>query len=1141
MLTSLYRLLSISVLLLAAFVAGGERACAQATNFAYAPQSALAEGRWVKVKVRTTGVHAITDSELRAMGFDDPSRVTVHGFPAVVLSNYRLTSASPDDLPQVPTLRRGNRLLFYAVGDVDFNLYTTRSGGTVLYPVNLTRNYFARCSEYFLTDSRKPLAHTQVSFDGDVTFYHNSCRSVVHIEDEVQNTHQLGARFFGPDFGSQPAQSYSFAMPGYKPGGEVVVQGVLAVSSQIDGSFSFPVTLPSGSQAQIKIPRHPESDYHYYGTRFTTYDRPPLSPTGQYSVSLNAEPYQITYGGVDYLTLTYPRTTEFTAADQELMLFTALYADDGVEISLPAGSAQPMVWDVTEPAAPKLLHTWAPSEATVCVTPGAVANVGGGIKERRLAVFNPDGDLLRVESPQPVAPSNLHAMPTPRLLIVAASRWLPEAERLAEAHRRTQGIDVAVVVQEDIYNEFSSGVPHVMGLRRFVRMLHDRNPEKLRSVLLFGAATYDNRNILGLDEAEFRSTHIPIFQCEDISISGRKPKSYATDAIVGMLADTPEEFTLVDAEMTVNVSRIPVRRPQEATAVVNKIVAYLENPPVADRHARALLMSDKGDCNSHLSDSELIASTIAKTDSTVTITRAYNSLFPIVQGKAAELNRQITSTLSRGVSYWGYTGHATPTVLSGNEVWSTRLADATNYTTPPFTMLATCRPLYFDHPGRSFGEALLFKEHGGAICVVGGMREVYQQLNRTFNVAVATQFFSAAPDATLGDVFRLAHNASIPMPLGHTSEDIDNRFNTISYAMIGDPELPVSRPSLSARLTGVESLTALTPLTLTGEITDRDGNRATEFSGRVFLTLYDGRQTAKVINVNDSSDELSFLGEEVELESDQIYQAEATVANGVFTVEAFLPVPTRPAPTNRLTLFAVSADNRLVASGVLPSIAVKVPEEIADNTEATAPEITEMYLDDPTFRSGDLTSPQVTLHAAIAPNPCGIVGYSAQIGQSLSLVLDGSTRIASAPSALTTLPDGSSALHIALPTLRDGHHTLTLTVRNNASQLTSRTIAFTSVAAQSAVRLRLPRHPVAEAVEVAVEGAPAGAELCRLTVADGAGRAVFTTTTAGPLSTLELKAADGTPLPSGRYTVTAWLRAGNRYMATPAATLIVRR
>ena len=84
-----------------------------------------------------------------------------------------------------------------------------------------------------------------------------------------------------------------------------------------------------------------------------------------------------------------------------------------------------------------------------------------------LQVFNPDADLYEVECIGDVECPNLHGLPTPRMLIVAARDFIDEAERLAEAHRRVDNIDVAVVLQDDVFNEFSSGGASCHGDKAF--------------------------------------------------------------------------------------------------------------------------------------------------------------------------------------------------------------------------------------------------------------------------------------------------------------------------------------------------------------------------------------------------------------------------------------------------------------------------------------------------------------------------------------------------------------------------------------------------------------------------------------------------------------------------------------------------
>ena len=120
-----------------------------------------------------------------------------------------------------------------------------------------------------------------------------------------------------------------------------------------------------------------------------------------------------------------------------------------------------------------------------------------------LLAFNPDDELRHVEFAGEVSNQNLHGFETPQMLIVTSRLMRGEAERLARAHKQADGLDAGVVLIDDIYNEFSSGTPHIMAIRRFARMLADRCPGRLRSVLLFGAAHWDNRGLTMEDEAAF--------------------------------------------------------------------------------------------------------------------------------------------------------------------------------------------------------------------------------------------------------------------------------------------------------------------------------------------------------------------------------------------------------------------------------------------------------------------------------------------------------------------------------------------------------------------------------------------------------------------------------------------------------------
>lgn len=127
-----------------------------------------------------------------------------------------------------------------------------------------------------------------------------------------------------------------------------------------------------------------------------------------------------------------------------------------------------IIWDVTDPADIIQLE---------------LANADGGMlaspiqgAPRRLVAFNTSATHRQVEFIGEVANQSLHTLATPELLIVCSNACRECAEELAEIHRELQGIDVAVVPQEEIFNEFSSGAHHPGAVRRFAKMLYDRAP-----------------------------------------------------------------------------------------------------------------------------------------------------------------------------------------------------------------------------------------------------------------------------------------------------------------------------------------------------------------------------------------------------------------------------------------------------------------------------------------------------------------------------------------------------------------------------------------------------------------------------------------------------------------------------------------
>ena len=78
----------------------------------YAQNSALSSGRWMKIKVSSTGMHLVSNADLKAMGFSNPDAVNVYGTGGRMVREA-LAEDMPDDLPLLPSVRTPKGIVFF--------------------------------------------------------------------------------------------------------------------------------------------------------------------------------------------------------------------------------------------------------------------------------------------------------------------------------------------------------------------------------------------------------------------------------------------------------------------------------------------------------------------------------------------------------------------------------------------------------------------------------------------------------------------------------------------------------------------------------------------------------------------------------------------------------------------------------------------------------------------------------------------------------------------------------------------------------------------------------------------------------------------------------------------------------------------
>ena len=169
----------------------------------------------------------------------------------------------------------------------------------------------------------------------------------------------------------------------------------------------------------------------------------------------------------------------------------------------------------------------------------------------------------------PVPNSNVHGVGEVDYVIVTVPSLLPAADSLASLHA-SQGLRVAVVPQQDVFDAFSSGVADPTAIKMLMMMLTDRATQSQGSIsaprylLLMGDASYENRNVQGNG-----NTVVGHYSLESLQTT----TSYISDDYFALIAEgqgeRPEDL------LQLGVGRIPAVDLDAAMAVVGKVATYM--------------------------------------------------------------------------------------------------------------------------------------------------------------------------------------------------------------------------------------------------------------------------------------------------------------------------------------------------------------------------------------------------------------------------------------------------------------------------------------------------------------------------------------------------------------------------------------
>jgi len=314
-------------------------------------------------------------------------------------------------------------------------------------------------------------------------------------------------------------------------------------------------------------------------------------------------------------------------------------------------------------------------------------------QEAQLYAFGDD----RIMTPDDVVankPSDWHnAGNGADLVIISHPDFLQAAAELA-AHRAQEGLKVAVVNVDDIYDEFSFGEKDPAAIRSFLKNASEKWEMAPRYVVLLGDASFDPRNYLGKGDYDFVPTHIA---------PNNTLKTADDDWFVDLSGDGRPDIAL---------GRLPVRTPEAAETVVGKIIGYDMASPGgwADK---VELVADRGE-DGGFDFEKAVAGLKALVPSNLT---AQEILIGEVGNDVAR--QQILDAFNEGRLVINYNGHGSESVWTNHGVLTIDDASSmTNGAKLPVVIAMNClNGLFHDIYQQSMAEALLLAPNGGAVGV----------------------------------------------------------------------------------------------------------------------------------------------------------------------------------------------------------------------------------------------------------------------------------------------------------------------------------------------------------------------------------------------------------------------------------------
>lgn len=392
-------------------------------------------------------------------------------------------------------------------------------------------------------------------------------------------------------------------------------------------------------------------------------------------------------------------------------------------------------------------------------------------------------------------------------VIITHADFLSEAQRLAE-HRRTQGFRTMVVDVADVYDEFGDGSLDPRAIKSFLKYAYENwAAPRLSYVLLVGDCTH------GYDKQVAR---------------GWKVKTYVPTMLEytttwGILS-SDNYFACVNGDDVLPdlyIGRLPVTTPQEAAAIVAKIIQYERYPLIGQWRRQLSLITGTG--TAARNEFEMNADYLQRTCTPpeIRVRRLSTDTRSPHMGSTEDLVR----LFEEGTVIMNFIGHGGGGVFSDEELFQIDDVNLLNNAMKfPVLFSLTCFIGYFDSPTKaSLGEELLRAPGRGIVAHFGSAGRARLYGDQLLNIALFKSLFANGR--------RRVGQVTTEGKLGMLAGGFRYPDEAKSFNLMGDPALRIALPP-----TGVKLILNKASLSV-GEVLAASGSVAGSPNGMVLLEV----------------------------------------------------------------------------------------------------------------------------------------------------------------------------------------------------------------------------------------------------------------------------------------------------------------